>query len=156
MDTRGRCPGSCVKQESVTDEGQKRSKNMRAIRSKDTKPELIVRRAIHAAGYRYRLHVKDLPGKPDLVFPRFHAVVEVRGCFWHGHTCSDGHVPHTNTSYWTPKLQGNKDRDERNVRALKALGYRVKVIWECELKSPSGANKVVERLARWLSNANVK
>lgn len=127
-----------------------RSKNMRAIRSKDTKPELTLRKALHAAGFRYRLHVKELPGKPDLVFPRFSAVVEVRGCFWHAHTCADGHLPRTNTEYWVPKLGRNKERDQRNKQALKDLGYRVKEVWECEIDTAKKVERVAQKLAKWL------
>lgn len=127
-----------------------RSKNMKAIRSRNTKPELSIRRALHAAGYRYRLHVASLPGKPDLVFPRFSAVVEVRGCFWHGHTCADGHLPKSNKRYWLPKLARNKQRDLENERALKALGYRVKVVWECELGANKNIERVLRELSRWL------
>lgn len=129
---------------------EKRSKIMKAIRSRDTKPELAVRRALHRAGYRYRLHAASLPGKPDLVFPRFSAVIEIRGCFWHSHSCADGHLPKSNTSYWLPKLARNKQRDQENERALKALGYRVKIVWECELKSKEELERVVTKLARWL------
>lgn len=123
---------------------------MKAIRSRNTKPELSIRRALHAAGYRYRLHVASLPGKPDLVFPRFSAVVEVRGCFWHGHTCADGHLPKSNKRYWLPKLARNKQRDLENERALKALGYRVKVVWECELGANKNIERVLRELSRWL------
>lgn len=123
---------------------------MKAIRSRNTKPELSIRRALHAAGYRYRLHVASLPGKPDLVFPRFSAVVEVRGCFWHGHTCADEHLPKSNKRYWLPKLARNKQRDLENERALKALGYRVKVVWECELGANKNIERVLRELSRWL------
>ena len=129
---------------------EKRSKNMKAIRSRDTKPELSLRRALHGAGYRYRLHVASLPGKPDLVFPRFSAVIEVRGCFWHGHTCAEGHLPKSNKSYWLPKLARNKQRDLENERAIKALGYRLNVVWECELDSKKKIDQIVLKLSRWL------
>ena len=107
---------------------------MRAIRSKDTKPELAIRHELHRRGYRYRLHMKGLPGTPDLVFTRRRAVIFVHGCYWHAHGCSvAGAAPKSNTSYWSPKLARNKARDARNVKALVTAGWRVLVIWECEL-----------------------
>jgi DNA mismatch endonuclease (patch repair protein) len=108
--------------------------NMSRIRSRDTKPELWVRRLIHSAGYRYRLHVKDLPGKPDLVFPARNAVIFVHGCFWHSHgACREGRIPDSNQSYWGPKLARNVERDAQHVALLKAHGWRVLTIWECEI-----------------------
>lgn len=127
-----------------------RSNNMRAIRAKHTKPERAVRSALHRAGFRFRLHVRDLPGKPDMVLPKYSAVVEVRGCFWHGHSCADGHIPASNQSYWIPKLSGTKKRDRRNVLALKKLGYRVKVVWECEVSTQDRTDRVVGRISSWL------
>lgn len=108
---------------------------MRAVRSKDTKPEHVVRRLAHGLGYRFRLHRKDLPGRPDLVFPGRRAVILVHGCFWHGHDCSKGQKrPATNQAFWDAKLDGNKERDEKNEAALKEAGWRVLVVWECELR----------------------
>jgi DNA mismatch endonuclease, patch repair protein len=127
-----------------------RSANMRAIRSKNTKPEMIVRKALFAAGYRYRLHVRDLPGRPDLVFPKLNAILEVRGCFWHGHSCADGHIPKSNADYWTQKLASNKIRDVKNLRRLRRMGYRVKVIWECQLSSSEQAARTVSSIVKWL------
>lgn len=113
---------------------EKRSEVMRAVKGKDTKPEIALRKALHRLGYRYRLNVKDLPGKPDLVFPRHKTVIFVHGCFWHGHGCKRGRrVPKTNRAYWKDKIARNKARDEKNANALKALGWRVVTIWECEL-----------------------
>jgi len=114
-----------------------RSANMRAIRSKDMKPELAVRRLAHAMGYRYRLHRKDLLGKPDMVFPCRRAVIFVHGCFWHQHpdpACKSAHQPKSNTDYWRPKLARNQERDSQNEAALLAQGWRVLVIWECQTK----------------------
>lgn len=108
-----------------------RSKMMSAVRGKDTAPEKAVRSALFSAGYRYRLHRRDLPGAPDIVLPRHHTVVFVHGCFWHGHKCRKGRRPSSNTEFWNAKLDGNIARDERNRAALSALGWQVKIIWEC-------------------------
>lgn len=114
-----------------------RSRTMRAVRSKDTKPELTLRRLLHRAGYRFRLHRKDLPGSPDLVFPRRKAVIFVHGCFWHGHDCKRGaRAPKANAEYWTAKIARNIARDARSREALQAAGWRVSVVWECQLKNP--------------------
>jgi len=111
-----------------------RSANMRAIRSKDMLPELNVRSFAHKLGYRFRLHRKDLPGKPDLVFPSRRKVIFVHGCFWHSHDCKAAHVPKSNQDYWLPKLERNKTRDGRNIEALRAAGWKALVIWECETR----------------------
>lgn len=112
-----------------------RSYNMSQISGKDTKPEMIVRKFLHANGYRYRLHVKDLPGKPDLVLPKYNSVIFVHGCFWHAHEgCKYFKIPETRTEWWKEKLYGNKERDKANIRKLKDMGWNVVVIWECELK----------------------
>jgi DNA mismatch endonuclease (patch repair protein) len=114
-----------------------RSANMRAIRSKDMKPEMDVRRLAHAMGYRFRLHRKDLPGKPDMVFPGRRAVVFVHGCFWHQHPdpgCKHAHQPKSNADYWKPKLTRNQSRDAQHEAALREQGWRVLVIWECQIK----------------------
>src|ERR1017187_4851135 len=111
-----------------------RSANMRAIRSKDMLPELTVRSLVHKLGYRFRLHRKDLPGKPDLVFAARRKVIFVHGCFWHSHNCKTAHVPKSNPDYWGPKLQRNQARDRKNSEALRAAGWAALVIWECELK----------------------
>ncbi|MEM9617297.1 MAG: very short patch repair endonuclease [Pseudomonadota bacterium] len=115
---------------------EKRAEVMRAVKSKDTKPELTLRKALHALGYRYRLNVKGLPGKPDLVFPKHHAVIFVHGCFWHGHDCKRGaRIPKSNTAYWLEKIARNKLRDKKSAAELKKLGWRVITVWECEIKS---------------------
>ena len=117
---------------------EQRSANMRAIRSKDMKPELCVRRAAHAMGYRFRLHRRDLPGKPDLVFSGLHKAIFVHGCFWHQHTeCRDGHYPRSNSNYWEPKLARNKERDTEHLTRLTDDGWGVLTIWECETKDQS-------------------
>jgi DNA mismatch endonuclease (patch repair protein) len=114
---------------------QRRSANMRAIRSKNTKPEMVIRRLVHSMGYRYRLHRKDLPGKPDLVFLGRRKVLFLNGCFWHGHDCKRGsRIPKTNIEYWGKKIARNKARDAEHEAALQAQGWRVLVIWECQTK----------------------
>lgn len=122
---------------------------MRKIRSRDTAPELIVRRLAHGMGFRYRLHVTRLPGKPDLVFSRMSKIIEVRGCFWHQHgKCADSHLPTSRIEYWRPKLERNQRRDADNLNKLRQLGYRVLIVWECEVKD---AERLAARLNRFLS-----
>lgn len=135
---------------------QKRSEVMARVRSRDTRPEMVVRRGLHARGFRYRLHVKDLPGKPDMVFRKYGAVVLINGCFWHGHDCQLYRFPKSNTSYWIPKIRGNIERDKRHMRALRERGWRILIIWECALK---GRNKlplvcVLDDSSRWLINGS--
>jgi DNA mismatch endonuclease, patch repair protein len=126
----------------------RRSENMRRIRSKGTKPEMVVRQLAHGMGYRYRLHSPKLPGKPDLVFPRLKKIVEVRGCFWHQHgDCIDSHVPKSRMNYWRPKLRRNQQRDLENIQKLQALGFRVLVLWECEIADDK---RLAKRLRRFL------
>lgn len=112
---------------------ERRSWNMSRIRSKDTAPEIRVRSALHRAGYRFRLHVKDLPEKPDIVLPKYKTVILVHGCFWHRHKgCPEASVPSTNQEYWKKKFQRNVERDKQDQAELKKLGWKVIVIWECE------------------------
>ena len=111
-----------------------RSHNMRRIRSKDTKPELVIRRAIHALGLRYRLHQRDLPGRPDLVFSSRRAIVFIHGCFWHGHGCSRSALPATRRVFWSGKIFDNQSRDARVLADLRAAGWRVLTVWECALR----------------------
>lgn len=129
---------------------EERSERMSRIRSQNTKPELWVRRLLHARGFRYRLHRKDLPGRPDLVLPKYDAVVFVQGCFWHAHHCQKGRIPDTRADFWQAKFEGNKKRDARNARALRAAGWRVFTVWECELAKPDARKRVVERLTKKL------
>lgn len=116
---------------------ERRSENMRRIRSSNTKPELHVRKALHSKGYRYRLHRRDLPGSPDLVFPGRRKVIFVHGCFWHGHeaeACPDRREVKSNKPYWGPKIAANKARDQRNEARLKDAGWDFIALWECELR----------------------
>jgi DNA mismatch endonuclease (patch repair protein) len=116
-------------------ERDKRSEIMSRIRGRDTKPELLVRRIAHSLGFRFRLHCKDLPGRPDIVFPRYRAVVMVHGCFWHRHlNCKYASSPKTRVQFWEDKFRDNVVRDKRNERGLSDLGWRTMVIWECEIK----------------------
>lgn len=112
------------------DSGQRR--RMSRIRAKDTTPELKVRRIAFRLGYRFRLHRRDLPGTPDLVFPRLRKIIDVRGCFWHAHSCLKGRRPSVRKQYWHPKLDRNVTRDRRNLRCLQRLGWRVLIVWDCE------------------------
>lgn len=115
---------------------QQRSVNMAAIKSKDTAPEMHVRRFLHGKGYRYRLHVKDLPGKPDIVLKKWRALVFVNGCYWHRHSgCRMAYSPRSNTAFWERKFADNVKRDRRNHRLLKAAGWKVIIVWGCEVKN---------------------
>lgn len=123
-----------------------RSMRMSLIRSKDTVPELIVRKAVWAAGFRYRTHGQGLPGRPDLVFPRLSTVVFVHGCYWHSHHCQKGRVPGNNSSFWNEKFSKNKARDARNVRQLRKAGWSVLTVWECSLASTRSREATLRRL----------
>lgn len=112
-----------------------RSALMSRIRSKDTRPELVVRKLVHGLGYRFRIHRADLPGKPDLAFPSRKKVIFVHGCFWHGHTCGLASNPKTNAGYWLPKINGNRSRDRQRKRALAKLGWTSLVVWECTTRA---------------------
>lgn len=115
---------------------QQRRHNMSRIRGRDTKPELFLRRHLHAAGFRFRLHAAGLPGRPDIVFPRYKAAILVHGCFWHGHDCPLFKLPSTRAEFWSAKISGNRDRDREAIAKLRAAGWRVLVVWECSLKGP--------------------
>ncbi len=130
-----------------------RSRMMSGIRNKNTKPELFIRKALHRKGFRYRLHSGGLPGKPDLVFPRYRAVICINGCFWHGHDCHLFKWPSTRREFWQAKILGNRERDNKNLEALHKLGWRVLVVWECALKGKTRrqADEVVETTANWLA-----
>ena len=116
---------------------QQRHDCMSHIRSKNTKPEQLVRQALWHQGFRYRLHAKDLPGKPDIVLPKYKTAIFINGCFWHGHEgCKDFVIPKSNTAFWLEKIGKNKERDARDETALTSAGWKVITIWECELKKP--------------------
>jgi len=122
---------------------------MRLVRSTDTKPELLVRRLTHSIGYRYRLHRRDLPGVPDLVFASKQKVIFVHGCFWHGHDCRLGRIPKSRVEYWEQKIAGNRERDARNLRSLSGMHWKCLVLWECQLKD-DGA--LADRIRRFLDD----
>ena len=125
-----------------------RSARMALVRAKDTKPELLVRRLVHGMGYRYRLHRRDLPGTPDLVFPGRSKVIFIHGCFWHRHVaCALARLPKSRSDFWLPKLTANAERDARNVRELRRLGWSVLTIWECQLGDTA---KLANRIRRFL------
>jgi len=130
-----------------------RSRIMAAVRSKDTAPEMIVRRLVHSLGYRYRLHVRALPGTPDLVFPRLRKVINVSGCFWHMHDCGRCRLPASRRRYWTRKLEGNAARDRRNRRALRKSGWGVLVVWECQTHA-SCLRRLRTRITSFLSSGD--
>jgi DNA mismatch endonuclease (patch repair protein) len=139
----------------VTDvvSAEKRSEMMSGIRGKNTRPELLVRKALFAKGYRFRLHRKDLPGSPDIVLPRWHVAILVHGCFWHGHRdCRYAKTPSTRTGFWAEKLEANRQRDQRDVDSLRAAGWRTLVIWECFLRSPLRAN-LADALHTWIKGS---
>jgi len=125
---------------------------MASIKARNTKPEVLLRKRLFSLGLRYRLHEKKLPGTPDLVFPKYRAVVFIHGCFWHGHGCALFVVPATNTEFWLEKIRGNRERDGRSLNALRADGWRVLTVWECAMRGPSrtSLDAVADRVAGWL------
>jgi len=129
-----------------------RSKNMAAVSGKNTKPELLIRKALHRRGFRYRLHDKKLPGKPDLVLPKYKAVIFVNGCFWHHHDCHLFKWPSTRQDFWRTKIESNKARDIEAVKQLRRAGWRVLTIWECSLKGKSRLPEgiLVSRVSHWI------
>ena len=128
---------------------EKRSQMMSGIKGKNTRPELIVRKLLHRAGFRFRLHRKDLPGKPDIILPKYSTVIFVNGCFWHGHeNCHLFKPPKSNQEFWRQKILGNKIRDQKNLMALDNLGWKTLLIWECALKGKS--SYPAETVSEWL------
>jgi len=126
---------------------RRRSRIMRSVGTANTGPEMAVRRALHRRGFRYSLHRRDLPGSPDIVFPSRRKILFVHGCFWHGHSCSWGNLPKSRIEYWQPKIEANRKRDARNVKDLKADGWAVLVVWQCELRDkPAAIDKIVRFL----------
>jgi DNA mismatch endonuclease (patch repair protein) len=132
-----------------------RTENMRRIKSKNMKPEMMVRTIVHQMGYRYRLHRRDLPGTPDLVFPSRQKIIFVHGCFWHGHKdlgCIDGQRrPKSNLDYWLPKLARNEERDRTQRAGLERLGWSVMIVWECEIRDQT---RLIDQIERFLSRDN--
>ena len=131
---------------------EQRQRCMARIKGRNTKPEVVLRKALFSLGFRYRLHDKRLPGTPDLVFPKYHAVVFVHGCFWHGHECALFVVPATNTAFWMQKIAGNRSRDAKALHELRALGWRVLTAWECALRGRGRLplDELARSIARWL------
>ena len=129
-----------------------RSRMMAGIRGKNTKPELLIRKALFRKGFRYKLHDKSLPGKPDLVFPKYNAVIFIHGCFWHGHDCHLFKWPSTRKEFWENKINRNKEVDARNYKALKDDGWLILTIWECAIKGKNkiGLVEAVDQAAGWL------
>ena len=125
---------------------------MSGIRGRDTKPELLLRKGLHAMGFRYKLHDKSLPGKPDLVFPRYRAVIFVNGCFWHGHDCHLFKWPKSRKDFWREKIKSNIDRDRLVISQLEEQGWRILRVWECAIKGRTriGLDEVLEDSALWL------
>ena len=142
--------GKQIRRKAVVDRASssKRSAQMALIGSKNSKFERAVRAGLHAAGYRYKLHVRGLPGTPDLVFPARRKIVFLHSCFWHGHGCRLSRMPKSNKSYWTKKIASNRARDARNERALRRSGWRVLSVWECKYRQ--SPEKTVARLGRFL------
>lgn len=125
-----------------------RSRMMAGIKSKDTRPEMTVRRFLHGRGFRYRLHRRDLPGTPDLVLPRYKTVIFVHGCFWHGHDCRHFKLPATRTGFWKEKIGKNKSRDKKNEKKLLASGWKVITVYECSIRDdPSWQDTLLEKLS---------
>ena len=132
-----------------------RSEMMSRIGGKDTKPEMLIRRALHARGFRYRLHVGKLPGRPDIVLSRFRAAIFIHGCFWHAHEgCRYFRIPGTRTEFWATKLYGNRDRDRAKDAALQAAGWRRLVVWECAIKSIP-VDSLVNTIVSWLASGDL-
>ena len=130
----------------------KRSQMMAGIKAKNTKPELLIRKSLHSRGFRYRLHVRNLPGKPDLVFTKYDAVLFIHGCFWHGHSCHLFKWPSSRVDFWKQKLTRNKQVDAMNIEKLLLAGWRVGIIWECSLKGKKRKNLdlIAREIGIWL------
>lgn len=137
---------------------EQRQRNMSGIRGRDTKPEMLVRRGLYVRGLRYKLHDKALPGRPDLVFPRYHAVVFVHGCFWHAHDCPMYKQPTTRKAFWSDKLKKNADRDRTVLDKLQSSGWRVLIIWECATRGPCRLNfqQVMDEAERFIKEEDAK
>ena len=130
-----------------------RSRNMSKIRSKDTKPELFLRKALHREGFRFRLNDTKLPGKPDIVLKKYRAAIFINGCFWHGHLgCPKSKIPETNREFWTKKIHGNMERDAKNILALQNAGWRVLVVWTCAFGNKDLSEQTVQKTIEWLKS----
>lgn len=132
-----------------------RSRMMSGIRAKDTRPEMFLRKGLHALGFRFRLHVKDIPGKPDIVLPKFRALIVVHGCFWHGHGCRYFKLPATRREFWQAKIDGNRARDERDCSDQQACGWRVLTVWECAIRASARKTPSLDCMAlvaQWLNS----
>jgi DNA mismatch endonuclease (patch repair protein) len=132
---------------------EQRRRIMQAVKSGNTKPELVVRRLLHGMGYRYRLHRKDLPGRPDIALISRRRAIFVHGCFWHGHNCRKGRLPKSRLDYWGPKLERNKERDEEKTKMLESLGWAVLVIWQCET---GDLDTLSSRLRKFVGRDDIK
>ena len=124
----------------------KRSDIMSKISRKDTQPEILVRMFLFSKGFRYRINVKTLPGKPDIVLPKYKTIIFVNGCFWHGHNCKKGKLPSSNTDFWKEKISNNKSRDAKNSDLLVKLGWKVIIIWQCEISKIDNRTKILNKL----------
>lgn len=129
---------------------------MSGIRGKNTKPELLIRRALHARGFRYRLHAPRVPGKPDMVFPRYRAVILTHGCFWHGHDCPLFKLPGTRRDFWQTKIRRNQARDAEVAQALRDAGWRRLTVWECAMRGPGRLSfaSLIDAIANWLTGSS--
>lgn len=135
-----------------------RSRMMSGIRGRNTRPEMYVRQGLHRMGFRYRLHVKEIPGRPDIVLPKHCALINVNGCFWHGHDCRYFKLPDTNRAFWLEKIKVNVARDQADLEAQKSLGWRVLVVWECAIRGAvkrEGADELLRDIAGWLTSDSV-
>ncbi|MBU1628011.1 DNA mismatch endonuclease Vsr [bacterium] len=130
---------------------KKRSEIMSEISGKNTKPELLIRKVLFSEGYRYRLHRKELPGNPDIVFPGRKKVIFINGCYWHGHNCKKAALPETNKQFWKKKISGNVERDKKNLDKLLKMGWKSFVIWQCEIKKSSLGN-IIKQAKKFLEN----
>lgn len=132
-----------------------RSRMMSGIRGKNTKPEMLIRRALHAQGFRYRLHAPDVPGKPDLVLPRYRAVIFAHGCFWHGHDCPLFRLPGTRTEFWATKIERNQQRDREVAKALQDQSWRCLTVWECAMRGKGRLvfEALVESIVDWITGS---
>ena len=136
---------------------EQRRRNMSAIRHKNSKPEVLIRKELHKRGFRFRIHRKDLPGNPDIVLPKYNAVVLVNGCFWHGHECHLFKWPKTREDFWHEKISANTIRDSKNAGALLALGFRVLTVWECAIKGSTRLDHkyLMDTISDWIKSRSL-